>query len=150
MQVLTHTFTIDATPDYNSGDVVGEAKEFTFVFDAAKRSREFNCIVVRDDAGQAPAVTFYFFKTNALTGTYTDNSGVAFSSQDTARMIGHAVVASAAYSTAGGASIATVAIEKILGNETNDYESLFVVAVANGTYNAAAAADLSFTLGLEE
>jgi hypothetical protein len=149
MMIRSHTFTTSASPDYGSGDAVGTPKEFPNFFNLPDRAVEIHTITAKDKAGQAPVLTLYFFKTDALTGTYTDNSAVVISEQDFNRCVGIAKVASADWATNGGRSIATVKPEIIVGLESSDHESLFVAVVAGGAYNAATTSDLTIHIAQE-
>jgi hypothetical protein len=143
MRTRSHTFTTSATPDYGTGDVVGTPKEFAGFFNLPKRATEIHTVTLKDKAGQVPPLSVYFFKTSALTGTYTDNSAAVISEQDFNRCVGVVKIATGDWATAGGRSIVTAKPEIIVGNEENDYESLFVVVVATGAYNAATTSDLT-------
>lgn len=149
MKVLSHTFTTSATPDYSLGDSVGTPKEFPNFFDTITRARGVQTVTLKDKAGQTPILFVYLFKTEALTGTYTDNTGVTVSEQDFNRCVAVVKIAAADWATAGGRSVVTVKPEAIVGDETNDFESLFVVVVAGGAYNAASTSDLTIHIGQE-
>lgn len=150
MKILSHTFTTSASPDYGSGEAVGSPKEFANFFDTITRAQELQTVTLKDKAGQGPILNVFFFKTSALTGTYTDNSTVSISDQDFNRCVAVVKIAAADWATAGGKSVVTVKPEAIIGNETNDFESLFVVVVAGGAYNAASTSDLTIHIGQED
>lgn len=148
--IRSTTFVTSASPDYISGDAVGAPKEFPNFFDTLTHARDIQTLTLLDKAGQGPILNVFLFKTNALTGTYTDNSAVSISDQDLGRCVGSAKIAAADWATAGGKSVVTVRPEMVAGDETNDYESLFVVVVAGGGYNAASTSDLTIRVGVED
>lgn len=144
--LLRPTITIGASPDYAAGDVVGGIVELTGAVDVSGRPVELTSLAVKDAGGQAPALTFLFFRATPSGGTYTDNAALVWGSGDLANLVGAVTVASADYSTLASKSLT---IKGDLGHLLDcAATSLFLVIVADAVWNAAATSDLTVAVGL--
>src|SRR5262245_9823159 len=91
--VIRPTITTSASPDYADGDVISGIVTLSGVFQLANRSAILRSVMLKDAAGQAPALSLLFFRATPSGGTYTDNSAIVFGSGDVGNCIGTVKVA---------------------------------------------------------
>ena len=144
-QILRPTITLSASPDYSANDVVGGIITLTSV--AARDADEvvLRSVVLKDAGGQAPALTLLFFRATPSGGTYTDNAALVWGSGDLGNLVGSVQVLAADWLTRVGKSMVSIGgIEQVVGAAATD---LFLLIVADATWNAAATTDLSIEIG---
>lgn len=141
------SITISATPDYAVGDVIGGIITLTSIPSASGGKAKLVSANVVDKAGQSPQFSMYFFKATPSGGTYTDNAAIVWGSGDGANAIGTVSFVSADYNTVGGISFSTMG--EINQMHVATATSIFVLIIADATYNAASTSDLIVTFGYE-
>lgn len=143
-RVLTLVPAID-TGAYTAGDCVGPLLEFDALGAQTNRG-VLKTLTVTDDAAQAAALTFLFFREKP-TGTFTNNSPNAISKADLQKVVAKVNVAADDYETINSKSIATIDVSQVVCGDPQ-YRKLFAVCVTTGTPTYASATDLKFTLGV--
>lgn len=139
--VIRPTITISASPDYSAGDSIGGIVTLSSVMYASGRSAKLTSLTLKENGGQAPALTCIFFRATPSDGTYTDNAAIVWGSGDSANMIGAVEVVAGDWYTVASKSVATLAgLDQIHGAAASD---LFLIIVADGAYNAGGASDLT-------
>lgn len=140
---ISPTLTISASPDYADGDVVSGIVTFPTVNYASGKGVVLDKLTLCEDSGQAPALRIIFFKATPASGTYTDNSALAWGAGDLANIVGGFSVATADW-------VVTVSKSEVTYKDLNipmaaSATSLFALIIAKGVYNAAATDDLLLT-----
>lgn len=127
---------------------MGGIVTLTGVMSEAGRSALLRSLVAKDAGGQAPALTFLFFRASPSGGTYTDNEALVWGAGDHAKLVGVVRIAAADWYTLVSKSQAALGgIDAILGSATSD---LYMLIIADGAWNAGATTDLTVELGFEQ
>lgn len=145
--IIRPTITISATPDYSIGDTVGAIITLPSVMESSGRSAHLRSVTLKENSGQAPALTLLFFRSTPSGGTYTDNSALAWGTGDSANLIGVVrILAGDWYTVASKSQVSIGAIDQLHGSVTSD---LYLLIIADSVYNAAATTDLTGEFGYE-
>ena len=138
--------TLDPAVNYAAGDMIGAFINRPVADGEIVRLAS---VQVVDKAGQAPALVLYFFSAlpNGAGATYTDNSPVVWGTGDHQKMVGIVTVATANYKTVAGVSVQT--LSNIGQMQYAAAEDMYVMAMADGAYNAVLADDLMLILSWE-
>lgn len=132
--------TVDAGTNYDAGDCIGTS--MNLAISGRLKLQSANLV---DISNQGPALRILFFSAAPTGGTYTDNAPLVLSAADKAALIGNIEVAAGDWDTVASTKVLDLSnLNKILATGAN-----YVLFVAEGTWNAAAATDLVVTLGIE-
>ena len=142
--VLTST----DTPDYSAGDVIDGIKELTVDNISDARPLLFQSLVVKDEGGQAPAITVMLFKASPSGGTYTDNTALVWTVGDMTLLVAVVKILTTDWITIAGKSM--VSFGGIDVECATQSTSLFALVVADATWNAASTSDLTIEFGFEQ
>lgn len=146
--VVRPTITTSASPDYSANDVVGGIITLSSVMAAAGRSAILKSVTLKDASGQAPALTLLFFRATPAAGTYTDNGALAWGAGDLANLVGVVKVLAADWYTQASKSLLAIGgIDLLMGAAASD---LFLLIVADATWNAASTSDLTAEFGFDQ
>ena len=123
----------------------------TGVMSSSGRQAMLRSATLKDAGGQSPALSLLFFRATPASGTYTDNTGVAFGASDDDNLVGVVRVAAADWYVPSGSGKAFVAKADLLvcceGSTTSN--DLYMLIVADGAYDAVATNDLTVAIGFE-
>lgn len=151
--VYRPTITISASPNYSSGDAINTGAIALTPF--PRPAGKLVSLTLRDAANQGPALLLLFFRSNPTSSTITDNAAFALHADDLTKHCGTISVLAADWQTVDSKSLAVLGDMQVVhscagvdavGAVNN---SLYLVIVANGAYNAAATTDLSIELEYE-
>ena len=147
--VVRPTITTSASPDYSAGDAVGGGViTVTGVMPQSSGGLAYlRSLTLKDTSGQAPALSFLFFRATPTGGTYTDNSALDFGSTDVGNLVGVVRIAASDWYTVDAHSLVSLgAIDILMVSNSAD---LYMLIVADATWNASATTNLSLELGFE-
>ena len=148
--VIRPTITVGASPNYAADDVVGGIITLSNVMAVSGRPALLKSVILKDAAGQGPALSLFFLRDTPAGGTYTDNAAIVWGSTgegDSARRVGLVrVTAGDWYTVAGQSTVVLGGIEQLMGAAALD---LFLLIIADGAYNAAASTDLTAEIAFE-
>ena len=138
--------TLQTSPDYADGDLMGAVVVLTDFF-AGSKLQTLVSGHVRDLANVGPSFKLMFFKAVPSGGTYTDNSAVVLSAADWTNHIGTLSIASGSFGT-----VSSTKVQSLLNQQYKlgaGIDSLWVLCVAGGAYNVVGASDLVIDLAFE-
>lgn len=141
--ILENTPTVEATPDYASGDVVGGKQVFTSPLLVGNPGAKLKRIMFADKAAQGFTLTALLFNAD-LASTITENAALTMAAADAAKLIG--IVAMSTQTTVGGQKFVESAALDIPISVSS---GLYVVLLSGGAFNFAAADDATLKLFFE-
>jgi len=149
-QSISVTPTVEATPDYADGDVIGGKMTLT---SAARESGGSGAFVWGHvyslvDIGTSIPIRVILFNEDPTNSTFTENSAVSVHADDLAKIVG---IINLDQRLDLGTPVALytaqpVNVPFVLTSGANAY----AVAVAGGAINLGSAADLTFVFGVEQ
>ena len=139
--ILSNTPTIEATPDYSTGDVCGGKQSISdarFTGNSIARLRK---IIINDKAAQGINFDIVLFTSDPSNTTFTENAAVAVAATDSTKVLycipvtTHTVVGSATKQSESAGVDLPISLAA---------STLYFIAVIRGTGNYAATDDLTF------
>jgi hypothetical protein len=149
-KTVSVTPTVQATPDYASGDVIGGKMT---IAEAARESEGSGVVTWAHvfslvDIGSSIPINVVFFNADPTNSTFTENSAFSVHADDLAKIVG---VMSLDQRIDMGTPVALhVGQHQGVPFSLPSGTSLYAVAVAGGAINLASAADLTFVFGIEQ
>lgn len=142
--ILEDTPTIEATPDYTTGDLIGGKIELTNAVNAAGGGGRIKSVVITDLAKQDVNKDVIFFDVNPSNTTFTENGAFDVADADLVNIIG-AVAVSTWFDFADNSVGAALALDipfVLVGT------SLFAAMVERGAGNYVSTSDLTLRVGV--
>lgn len=145
--IVRNTPTVQATPDYSTGDLIGGKQELLNAVEESGAAGIIRGVSIADAANAKIQIDAIFFNADPSNTTITENSALAVAAADLDKIIGAVVVGTyfAFNANAFGRPSGAVRIPFVLGGGT----SLFLLMIARGTINLAATTDLDVRVALE-
>lgn len=139
------TPTVEATPDYSTGDVMGGLMTISNAARASGGSGIVNSIVLASKVDLTVDVDVVLFDANPSGTTFTENAAVAIATTDAAKVIGIVTL-----STRHDLGTPVVASGRGLGVpfDAADGKDIYAVCIARGTINLGTTSDLTFRFGI--
>jgi len=148
------TFTVEALPDYSSGDVVGGLVTVSNVVRSGLNSGKIVGAAIHNRVSHAVDLSLIFFNANPSGTTFTENSALTIAAADLSKVI--ADLALTRHRQFVGNSVALPAInqspipfELQPGSDNVENLNLYLVLLAGGILNQAATTDISGALFIE-
>ena len=147
--VIEQDVTVDASPDYSTGDLVGGKLTFDNLGRIIPKFRNgglIQSVVISDLAGVSITKDVVFFNRDPSNTTFTENAALAINDTDLLNVIGVAQVADwFAFSNNSVGQALNLAIPFVIRDSD---ASLFAAIVERGTANYVSTADLSIRVGI--
>lgn len=149
-KTISVTPTVEATPDYSAGDVIGGKMTLS---NAARDGGDSGAVAWAHvyslaDIGDSIPIRVLLFNADPSSSTFTENGALAVHADDLAKIVGVLDLdqkldlgTPVMLHTAAGARVPFV---------LPSGSTLYAVAVAGGTINLASAADLTFVFAIEQ
>lgn len=149
-KTVSVTPTVEATPDYAAGDVIGGKMTLA---NAAREDEGSGAIVSAHvyslvDISSAVPIQIVFFNADPTNSTFTENGAFAVHADDLAKIVG-------AVTLDQHIDCGTPVVKHTVGTTRLPFvlpagSSLYAVAISGGAINLASAADLTFVFGIEQ
>ena len=147
-KIVTVTPTIQATPDYASGDLIGGKMSFTGAVrynDLVAGTGLIQSVVITDLEKQSVAIDIVFFDVDPTNTTFTDNAAFDIDDTDLLTIIGVAAVTDWKAFNDNSVGVAlNMAMPFNLGTGTTLYGAL----VSRGAPNYGSTSDLTVRVGI--
>lgn len=151
LQVYALTPTVDASPDYSTGDVMGGVNDFAEAGRYGLMGHGVGYIVsvaIKSKADITVPIDVVFFNSNPSNTTWTENSAVALDAADVAKLIGFVTITS--FSDLGtpvvGFAECRIAIQPADANPGH----IYAVMIARGTINLASTSDITLEIAVDQ
>lgn len=143
---ISKTPTVQATPDYSGGDVIGGLMTLAdaAAFDGDGGVIEHAAAYVAIDASLLPLAVLVF-NANPSASTITENSAFVLHADDRAKLVGVLDLDQVADL---GTPVILYTANAHIPFSIPDGKDLYAVAIASGTMNLGAATDLTFVFGI--
>ncbi len=149
-KIITNTPTVEATPDYSDGDVIGGKQTLTAIAreDGGAGAIVWGHVYSLVDIGASIPIRVLLFNANPSASTFTENSALSVHANDLAKIIG---ILDLSQRLDLGTPVVLYAAQpvNIPFECAAAADDLYAVAVAGGTINLGTAADLTFVFGAE-
>ena len=146
-KVVSVTPTVEATPDYSDGDVMGGLMQIPDAGRPPSFSGVISSISMTCKADIVPIARFIFFKSNPSATTFTENSALSLNAADYDKVLGQVDLATADDLDLGTPHI----INRFNLNvpyTLSATNTLYCVMIARATLNLGSTSDLTVNFGL--
>lgn len=149
LNTVSVTPTVEATPDYSTGDVIGGIMTFAAILRADTKTAYAVSVRLTSKVAAASmaAIDVYIFNANPSGSTVTENAAFGLADADRAKLKGKISVSTW---DVVGAAVSTAYAEgrvPITGAAADD---IYVVMVARGTINLGSTSDLTVELTVDQ
>jgi hypothetical protein len=145
--ILRPTLTVEATPDYSIGDVIGGGEiTLTSLTRTTGGGAVVQSVALWCDDALSPELDIMFFDADLAGGTYTENGALTLSAADKANWLGNVKIETTDWETIAGDTWATVYPGLVLkGDGVSDLRMIIVTQTA---LNLSGTGVRTMTLGL--
>lgn len=147
LSTVAVTPTVEATPDYSTGDVIGGKNTIAAITRADAKTGYITAVRIYSKADITAQIDCLFFNADPSATTWTENSAVAMNDTDAAKLLG--VVPVTQWTDVGTPVIGfnDSCRVPITGNAADD---IYMVMVARGTINLASTSDLIVAVTVDQ
>lgn len=146
-KVISATPTLEATPDYSSGDRMGTVMTLTGACNPGRASRLVSVTLV-DASAVGEALSILFFKSSPTIAS-ADNAALDMTDANALLCVGHVSIATGDYVATSSNKIACIKDVNLV-MESGDGGNLYALIRAGATINIAAADDYKLTFAFEQ
>lgn len=146
--LIRKTPTVQATPDYSDGDVIGGKMTLSNVVEFVGDTGAIRSAMVYSavDIGASIPIRVFLFNADPVNSTITENSAFVLHVDDLLKLVG--VVDLSTRADLGTPVTLSAAGTLELPFDCGPGKDLYAVAVAGGTINLGATTDLTFVFGI--
>ncbi len=148
-KVITLQPAIEATPDYDAGDVIGGLQTLLGAARVPGGTGKLVSVSILSKVDIAVATRLIIFKSNPSATTFTENSALSVNAADVDKILHSIEIASGDFADMGTPEVAVKSM-RLPFKCADGIASLFAVFQAAGTINFGSTSDLTFNYGIEQ